>query len=486
MRTTYIIPEPADIYGVRLIELIYYKFGIRPICLFTWNKKSYYLRRQYSIFNSDMIEGAYYVPKEELGQFAQWVKRQYHVLGVVAHIEFVVDIVADLMESLDLDWNTAEVLHRFRDKHSMKSFLQGKNPELNMPESHIVKNVDEIMDYANSWEKLVLKPNDGTGNTHVGIFENSVSKEALQAHLDNDPSSKWVLEEYIEGEEYCINGHVGSAGNVMVNSIYQYGRTWANGRDAMYVREYHVKQTTEAFGTLSSYAQKVIQGLELRHSPFHMEVKVDNKGPRLIDLGARLEGNDGVFVSDWLHPQMPSSFEIAAHGYLFRDNLGVQEPDWSNYNDSNSLKVYGIASQDAIVHRVGGIQEVESLPSFARWYIKPQIGQKITKTLDLLSMPYAVYLIDKAPMESLLEDENYVRQTLTWNGDKLKTYSIDRAKGYVSFLKDKMVPKMSWWAHRTVGYNDILKSYSSRLTALACIPSVLGMFDQHIFNSICF
>jgi ATP-grasp domain len=454
VRKTYVILNPHDDYSAHLIDLVFHKYGLRPICLYTDRKLAFYRRSRYPILQSGLVEAEYHVDMPSLPGFAAEVRRRYRVLGVVPAIEQWVELAARLSDLLGLDWMSGEILARFRDKNGMKAYLRQHAPHLRVPQTTPIRAVEEV--FANggpassirgAGDRFVLKPNDGTGGVNVAIFPEAVSRETVAAHMARSPGQRWAMEEFIGGRELAVNGQVGPDGRGLVLVITEYKRVQVNGRDNISDTDFKVDQTDPVFAPIEQYALEVVSALGLRRSPFHMEVKLDARGPCLIDLGARLIGNGGAFMCGMLHPGRPDLFDLAAHGYLFGDRYGLDRPiDWSWYNGHSYAAVDGIAERDELITTLDGVEEVEALPEFVRWEYRPQVGQQVRRTLDLFTIPYAIDLLGEGSMADMLAVCRKVRETVRWNRRRASPRALIAARS--RHFADRAGPKLRWLAHR--------------------------------------
>ncbi len=454
VRTTYVILNPHDDYSAHIIDLVFHKYGLRPICLYTDRKLSFYARPRYPILQSELVEAEYVVDPASLPAFAAEIRRRFRVLGVVPAIEQWVELAARLSDLLGLDWMSGETLARFRDKNGMKTYLRQHAPHLRVPRTTPIRTVEEVLatsgpaaDLRGAGDRFVLKPNDGTGGVNVAIFPASVSRDTVAAHMARSPGQRWAMEEFIGGRELAVNGQVGPDGRGIVLVITEYSRFQVNGRDNVSDKDFKVDQTDPVFAPVERYALEVVSALGLRRSPFHLEVKLDARGPCLIDLGARLVGNGAAFMCGMLHPGRPDLFDLAAHGYLFGDRYGLDQPiDWTWYNGHAYAALDGVSERDELITTLDGVEEVEALSQFVRWEHKPRVGQRVRRTLDLFTIPWGVDLLGEGSTADMLEVCQQVRQAIRWNRRRASPRALVAAHG--RNLAGKARPKLRWLAHR--------------------------------------
>jgi len=145
------------------------------------------------------------------------------------------------------------------------------------------------------------------------------------------------------------------------------------------------------------------------------KIKVDDKGPCLIEVGARLAGNGNAFVCNDMHGGKLDVFDVAAHYYFSSEPYGDEGHDWDFYDRQNVLYVHGIASRSEVIYQLAGISEVEALPEFKRWAKRPSLGDQLHPTRDVFSMAYSLVLMSTRPMSYLAELANEIRAMIRWN-----------------------------------------------------------------------
>jgi heptaprenyl diphosphate synthase len=236
----------------------------------------------------------------------------------------------------------------------------------------------------------------------------------LESFLGRLQGTPVVMEQFIDGAEYFINGQVDDRGEVCVVAIFEYVRLPANGRHNIDSETLLVSQRDPRFAQLAAYAQQAVRATELRRSPFHLELKVSDRGPCLIEVGARLAGHGNVLLCEELHGPQLDLFALAAHYYLKADDFGPVPLNWDAY-DANAIRyVHGIAERDERIYRLEGVREVESLPEFHKWVKRPVVGTHMQPTRDLLSMPFSL-ILKGATQEQLTAAAGKVRQILQIN-----------------------------------------------------------------------
>ncbi len=389
-RKTYLIQDPYDFDALEFINRMFLYFGLRPVCLYTDVKARHYGERQFPILSSDLIETSIDIAGMPIDELAEQLRQAYDVVAVIPYREDTVELAADLVEALDIPWNDPDVLRVFRNKFDLKKHITKHDPSIRVPISRIIRTVDDVWEN-DPPERFVIKPNDGLGNQRIGIFERTQLEE-IAAHVTSDPPTTWILEEYIGGTEYHIDGQIRSDGEVTILAMVEYERMELNGYPTVYCTEIQCHRDHKHFDIATDYARRLLTATGLRRSPFHMELKVDDHGACVIDLGARFASDGGTALFSRLHPTRPDVFAVAAHDFVSDNTFATDPVDFTHYDQTTAIMIHGISEADHVIGELAGLDFVEQLPEFVGWVSKPALGDHVPITTDLLSSPYILEL----------------------------------------------------------------------------------------------
>ena len=287
----------------------------------------------------------------------------------------------------------------FRDKGRLKDHLRSVDPTLRLNRTRLVTDARSARRFIEEIRpaRIVLKPNAGAGNIDVAFFDTSATDAELEAHIVG--AGRHVLaEQYIAGEEFYVDGQVDASGTVHVVSVVQYVRASHLGKENVEVGSRSVRTTDPLFDVLATYARRVVNATGLRRSPFHLEAKVDQDGPCLIEVAARLCGANGAFQDSRMHGC--DLLEVALDHYL-GEKTSAPPLDWGAYDEHLYGYMIGLSGHDGLICSVRGLAEVEAMPEFVAWADRPRVGQRVRRTLDLITHPWSVEL--RAPSAEQLD-----------------------------------------------------------------------------------
>lgn len=442
-RRTYLIHDPYDSDAVEFIGAMERYFQLRPVCLYTDRKKRYYGERHFPALRGDRVEDRIDLDGRDLRSVAADLRERYDVVAIVPFSELYIEPAAELCGLLDLSWNAPDTLRLFRDKAALRNHLRSVAPDVRVPDHRLVTSVEDFLDGPRP-PRFVLKPNDGMGNVSIGIFDAAQEAEAI-AHIERRPGTTWILDEFIGGREYHVNGQVRSGGEVTTLAVIEYLRTEVNGYPTVYLGELQVHTDEPVFDQAVRYAARLLQATGLERCPFHMEIKVDGSGPCVIDLGARI-GSDGTARTvSALHPNRPDVYAVAAHDYLGLNDFATGPLDWAHHDKYRTVYAYGIAESAGMIETLTGIEELERRSDFVRWVSKPRIGDALRVTRDLRSTPYIVELCIEGDRAEACRVIDEVRSTVRWNTDRSR---VSRALAHKAAIRRKIPGRVAWLAHR--------------------------------------
>ena len=423
--------------------------GVRTIAVFS---DAVQMRRQsihFPVLFSEAVSARYLVDDVRSIDFAEHLRR-HHVVGVVPIVESHVADSDWLAERLGLDWSQGATRQRFRDKYALKEFLRAvpDGPRINATAAVCTfQDVEQSVERG-TFDRFVLKPNDGFGSIDVGFFT-ADDLDAARTFIESAAGRPFLMEEFLDGTEYFANGQIDEAGVVTVYRVGVYDKRTFNGRPNIKFSSRVVRTTESAFAVVVDYATHVMRASGLRRSPFHLELKMDDKGPCLVEVGARLCGTGQPFVDSSAHGTF-DAFELAAPYFVSGERQGDLTLEWTRYDSVARGQVVGVASKSERVHELTGVAAVEALPEFRRWWIEPKVGMRVEETTHILASPYEAYF-EAADDDALAAAFDFTRSTIRWNGGSSGlTRGWRRAKARVPVITRRarqavLQPRLSRW-----------------------------------------
>lgn len=418
MRDSYVMIDPHHPDALPFISAMELTFGWMPICIYTNPKLRFYHEQDWPVVRRTPLEMAESIVFEDGNTEALIadLKTRYNIRAVVPWDESLVTPAAEMLRFLDIDWMTGEQLGLFRDKFRMKSVIAEREPSIRLPYTRIVRTVDDVFSEQPP-ERFVIKPNDGMGSLHLGFFGRS-ERQGVADHLSANPDLVFLLEELIDGPEFRINGIVRRDGTVVPLLVTEYvPRQHGETAWLCYAMDSQLRTTDPRWDMLVAYAKSVIDATELRGSLFHIEVKVDGRGPALIDFGARPPSDGGAYAMSILHPDWPDVYSVAVRDMVGANSFAMAPPDYEFHDAGCLVHVSGMTDQDGLVTAVSGYDEIEAMPEFIRWIVRTEPGDTISPTIDLRTITYLAVFRHDGVLEQSEALHEHVQKTVTYEVD---------------------------------------------------------------------
>ncbi|WP_123391455.1 hypothetical protein [Nocardioides aurantiacus] len=229
-RRDIVLIDPTHDYAVAFLEAARAR-GLGTVCL--WTSRA---RRSdawaFPALRTDAVSAHYDVALDHSGirRAADLLSARHDVAAVVPHLEPAVAPCASLASLLGLSWAQPEVLPLFRDKSALKERLA------RVPGGPRINRTALVADLAQTraamseldLDRVVLKPNDGYGNSTIGFFQRTTPDAEIADHMEGH-GRPMLLEERLDGEEYFVNGQVNARGHIDVTRVGAYVRSEING-----------------------------------------------------------------------------------------------------------------------------------------------------------------------------------------------------------------------------------------------------------------
>lgn len=197
---------------------------------------------------------------------------------------------------------------------------------------------------------FILKPSVGFFSMGVYKVENLEEWKIISKKIINEVEitksiypkevinlNKFIIEEFIHGEEYAIDCYFNKTGEPVILNILHH--IFSSGKDVS-DRVYSTsKKIIEKYHTILEDFLKIIGNkLDLKNFPIHMEVRIDKEGKIIpIEINPlRFGGWCTTGDLSWY------AYGINSYEYFFK---GIK-PDWNKILESKSGKIFSIIVLD--------------------------------------------------------------------------------------------------------------------------------------------
>jgi hypothetical protein len=411
----YLFVDPVGRYPAEILPFLARQLGEGAVAVFSSRARLALWQGKWSRQLADFVLDSYLLPAApslralaaEIG--ARWPRLR----GVVPWDEESILPGTLLAEALGLGWNSSAVIERCRDKAVMKRWLAQRG-RVRLNAAQVVRDAAGALGFqrrVGSWP-VVVKPTGGAGSEHVFFARGDDDLLRRCQQVLESGAGEVLLEEFVGGREYCVDGQVDRRGDLLVTDVWVYDRRPSHGVDNLYFETTSVPTRDPVFRAVADYAAIVVEDLGLRRAPIHMEVKVDARGPCLIEVGARLAGGNLPLLASRLHGR--SLLELAACHYLGELPVLGSDVDYGRYDGAMAKVVLGV--QPAPLPRlqaVHGLDEVRRLPSFLDVGMVRPLGTRVPVTVDLETRAWEVYLLHADPRQ-VERDAAHVRRLVRY------------------------------------------------------------------------
>ena len=331
------------------------------------------------------------------------VAERYNVKGIVtAATDKPLVMMARVAEKLQLPFFSVETAEWSTDKLMMKQTFQ----ESGIPcaNGFILNSVDELTELKVDYP-VVVKPRDNSGSRGVIYCNNLKEVEiAVKEALQYTKKGNVLIEEFIEGQEYSIEG------------IHYNG-------------EHHVIQYTEKITTPLPYnvelghiqpadltinqkeeINSIISGIAVNfgftNCPSHTELKINSSGIYVIETSPRLGGD---FISSTLVPLSTGInmedilIDISTNHLLQKDYIK------QIFEKSSGIKYFEL--QEGTLKSIDLSNSLDSISGITQWRFDLQSDERVPKiTSSLNRYGYAIFQTDTR--DELFDSFNRLNQYL--------------------------------------------------------------------------
>lgn len=210
----------------------------------------------------------------------------------------------------------------------------------------------------------VVKPFRGSGSWHVRRVDTVAELvSAIQAILDDrqldmgfSAGADALVEEYLAGPEYSVEGYA-NGGHVTLVAVTEK----MLGPEPFFVEVGHIVPAdlpAVQVSEIESYLNEVVRAVGLAWGVFHAEIRLTDAGPVLIEIGARLGG-------DQIWDLVERATGVDLPRLWMRDglNLPLAEP---GSRDSDDIKIAAIRfivpEGEGSVLTIEGLDKVKAMP----------------------------------------------------------------------------------------------------------------------------
>lgn len=280
-----------------------------------------------------------------------------------------VAIIAKELGLVGISENTALMA---TDKGIMRDAL--KKAKVPIPIYYRCQNYEDyivaIDKLFNEGHRCIIKPSDNSGSRGITLLENrdpNCIHAAFKRAQNNSRNGEILVEEYMAGQEVSVE-------TISVdNECHVIQITDKITTGAPYFVEMGHSQPSQLSSDIKSLIAKLAiqanQALGIKEGPSHTEIIVTNNGPKIVEIGARLGGDNITTILT------PLSTGVDMVECCINIALG-NTPDLSNrILKASAIKYFSF--EKGRIRRISGIEDARTIPGVKQVYVVRKIGDTV-------------------------------------------------------------------------------------------------------------
>ena len=250
----------------------------------------------------------------------------------------------------------------------------------------------------------ISKPTDSSGSRGIYYIQNSSElKSALKYSSNAGRSGVVLIEEYMNGPEVSVEILVVNG----VPYVLQITDKITSGPPYFYETGHSQPSALpeETKNRIAHLAKQACTAIGLENSPAHVEIKVTDNGPKMVEMGARLGGG---CISTYL---LDTSIKgICLSEEAIRMAMGMIPNVVSFTNSEDAVAVRFILAQEGTIQSITGVDEASKEDGVIKVMIYGTVGQHYKQTFDNASRMGFVVAKGKTTKEALLKCELAIKK----------------------------------------------------------------------------
>lgn len=304
-------------------------------------------------------------------------------------------MMARVAEKYGYPFYSVETAQWSTDKYQMKQrFLEGGVP---CARGRLIAKVEEADDL---YYPLIVKPRDNSGSRGVKLCRNKEElQEAMQEALQYSHLDTVLVEEYIEGQEYSIEGlHYEGKSEVIqftekTTTEFPYNVELAHKQPA--------NLTENQKNDIRVLVSKIASCMHFENCPSHTELKINERGIFIIETSPRLGGD---YITSTL---VPLSTGINMEDQLLNIALG-EKVDTKTGRVEKASGVCFFCLPEGIVKKIDPqINDVATWPGVYSFELKLKEGDEVHQITSSLNRYGEFILVGKSFDEINITMQHY-------------------------------------------------------------------------------
>ncbi|HMQ10518.1 MAG TPA: ATP-grasp domain-containing protein [Oligoflexia bacterium] len=311
-------------------------------------------------------------------------KMNFQIQAVIPGSEVGVESASYIASMMNLPANDPKKAEACRNKYKMKKLL--RNSGLEVGNSVLCHKNEVLFEVLEEFTFPVILKTPSGGGSHL-VFSCLNMDQAKKAHdvIVNTPDC-WgrytqhsLIEEYIGGHQYAVN-LFGDGLDTYITDI------WSEAKSKMLEQKNictdNILQCSSSWSKeVESYAKQVCSVLGIKVGPVHLELRVTNDGPKLIEVAARFCG-----------AKIPEQLSKYSNFNPIEACLQVFSGEKNNIPQSIKYKkmmsiLFLHSTKKGVFKGIKNLQKIKHLSSYDMHVCIPNQGDLIYPTVSEMNIP---------------------------------------------------------------------------------------------------
>jgi len=339
---------------------------------------------------------------------AELTERSLSPSAVIAATEPGVQLADELAGALALPHNSLRSAAARRDKIAMRKL--GEVQGIAQPRFRVASGEASLATtVADIGLPAIVKAPTGAGSHNVFLVSSMQDLGRIQTapavDLFGTPVARWLVEEYVRGDEYAINTF-SFAGRHTLLDVWRKRLPTPHDYDQPYWNAHQIGLDDPVRDALERFANRTLDAFEIELGPCHIEVKLAAEGPVLLELGARLPG--AHIAEAWRRIGGRDLFNATIRARLGHDPGIVGGLGLDRYLGAVFVSNDG---PPARLRRIAGLAEARRECVIEDVRLHYRVGDVVPTTEDLSSMLLTV-IVSADTVPELLRSQERVRRVI--------------------------------------------------------------------------
>lgn len=256
---------------------------------------------------------------------------------------------------------------------------------------------------------VVLKPLQSAGNDNVIFCNNNTEIEHAFTRIINNKNlfdqvnTAVLAESFLAGDEYIVNT-VSADGHHYIAEIWQCVKKPVPNGGYLSVLEKLMPADFSRSKILKNYATSVLDALDIKHGPGHLEIMYTPDGPILIEAAARLQGCvDPAALEQALGDSQAS---LTVDAYLSPEKIINKSPDC--YQRKQSVyRAFMLSPKSGMLSKTPNFEYITTLNSYFSMQCSLKKNSRILQSTDIASTIGYIHLVNADPDQLELDYQAY-------------------------------------------------------------------------------